>query len=103
MLDGGYMGKILRIDLSNQTYTIEPLKKDDVIKLMGGRGLAAKKYYEEISSSVKPFDAENKIFIFTGPLTGLKLPSTTKFQLSTKSPETGRYLCSNSGGHFGPQ
>ena len=103
MLNGGYMGKVLRIDLTNQKHQVEPLKENEVVKLLGGRGLAAKRYYDEIGGEVKPFDAENKVFFFTGPLTGLRLPSTTKFQLSTKSPETGQYLCSNCGGNFGPQ
>ena len=103
MLDGGYMGKILRIDLSTKTYQIEPLKENEVLKLLGGRGLAAKRYFDEIVPQIKPFDPENKVFFFTGPLTGVALPSTTKFLLSTKSPETGTYLCSNCGGNFGPQ
>ncbi len=103
MLGGGYLGKILRINLSKKEYHAEPLQKDEVLKLLGGRGLAAKRYYDEIDPQVKPLDPQNKIFFFTGPLTGLNLPSTTKFQLSTKSPETGGYLCSNCGGSFGPQ
>jgi aldehyde:ferredoxin oxidoreductase len=103
MFDGGYTGKILRINLSAKKYQIEPLKENEVLKLLGGRGLAAKSYYDEIAPQIKSFDPDNKIFFFTGPLTGVALPSTTKFQLSTKSPETGRYLCSNCGGNFGPQ
>ncbi len=102
MLKGGYMGKVLRINLTKKDYSVEDLKESEVLKLMGGRGLAAKRYYEEIDPAVKPFDQENKIFFFTGPLTGVRLPSTTKFQLSTKSSETGMYLCSNCGGDFGP-
>ncbi len=38
-----------------------------------------------------------------GPLTGLPLPAATKFQLTTKSPETGGYLCSNCSGRVGTQ
>jgi len=103
MLAGGYLGKILRINLSKKEYHAEPLEMDEVLKLLGGRGLSAKRYYDEIDPQVKPLDEQNKVFFFTGPLTGVHLPSTTKFQLSTKSPETGRYLCSNCGGNFGPQ
>lgn len=103
MFDGGYMGKILRINLSTKKYQTEPLKENEVLKLLGGRGLAAKSYYDEIAPQIKSFDPDNKIFFFTGPLTGVALPSTTKFQLSTKSPETGQYLCSNCGGNFGPR
>ncbi|HEB30265.1 MAG TPA: aldehyde ferredoxin oxidoreductase [Spirochaetes bacterium] len=99
---GGYVGKILRVDLSTKQYKTEPVNEDHLLKLLGGRGLAAKMYYDEIGPEVKPFDEANKIFFITGPLTGVNLPSTTKFQLSTRSPETGMYLCSNCGGDFGP-
>lgn len=100
---GGYLGNILRINLSTKKYSVEPLKESEVLKLLGGRGIAARMYYDEIGPEVKPFDEANKVFFVTGPLTGVNLPSTTKFQLSTKSPETGVYLCSNCGGDFGPR
>lgn len=100
---GAYLGKILRINLSTQETQVETIEDRDYEMLLGGRGLAAKMYYNEIRPEVKPFDPENKVFFMTGPLTGVALPSTTKFQLSTKSPETGMYLCSNCGGDFGPQ
>jgi aldehyde:ferredoxin oxidoreductase len=103
MFKGGYVGKILRVNLTGKTVKVEPLKENEAQKLLGGRGLAAKRYYDEIGPEVGPFDAENKVFFFTGPMTGVQLPSTTKFQLATKSPETRMYLCSNCGGDFGPQ
>ena len=103
MFKGGYLGKFLRVNLSTREHRVEDLKENVVLKLLGGRGLAAKMYYDEIGPDVKPFDPANKVFFVTGPLTGVALPSTTKFQLSTKSPETGQYLCSNCGGEFGPQ
>jgi aldehyde:ferredoxin oxidoreductase len=99
---GAYLGKILRVNLSTKKTSIQQLKEDEVAKLLGGRGLAAKLYYDEIGPEVKPFDPENKIIFVTGPLTGVRLPSTTKFQLATKGAETNRYLCSNCGGDFGP-
>ncbi|TFG58684.1 MAG: aldehyde ferredoxin oxidoreductase, partial [Spirochaetales bacterium] len=50
-----------------------------------------------------PSTRATSCIFFTGPLTGVDLPSTTKFQLATKSPETRGYLCSNCSGNFGPQ
>jgi aldehyde:ferredoxin oxidoreductase len=100
---GAYLGNILRVNLSSKSSTIETIDEKRIEKLLGGRGLAAKLYYDEVGPGVKPFDPENKLFFMTGPLTGVKLPSTTKFQLATKSPETGIYMCSNCGGDFGPQ
>ncbi|MBC8452348.1 MAG: hypothetical protein H8D65_00665 [Spirochaetes bacterium] len=101
MFNGGYLGKILRINLSTKEIKTEEIEEKIYHKLLGGRGLAAKYYYEEVGPEVKPFDIENKIFLFAGPLTGLTLPAPTKYQLSTKAPETGHYLCSNSSGKMG--
>lgn len=103
MFTGAYLGKILRIDLSTRQTRVETIDPADFKMLLGGRGVAAKMYYEEIAPEVGPLDPQNKVFLMTGPMTGVALPSTTKFQLATKSPETGTYLCSNCGGQFGPQ
>jgi aldehyde:ferredoxin oxidoreductase len=99
----GYAGKILRVNLSTKTSSVEALKEREVELLLGGRGIAAKYYHDEIGPKVDALSPENKIIFMTGPLTGTALVSTTKFQLSTKSPETRMYLCSNCGGDFGPQ
>ena len=103
MYKGGYLGHILRIDLTTRRYRPEPLWEPGVANFLGARGLAARYYYDEIGPDIDPFDPANKIIMMTGPLTGVRLPSTTKIGLSTKSPETGHYLCTNSGGDFGPQ
>lgn len=100
---GAYLGKILRINLATKEVSEQSIEEHMYEKLLGGRGIAAKIYYDEVGADVKPFDPENKLIFMTGPLTGVRLPSTTKFQVATKSPETGMYMCSNSGGEFGPQ
>ena len=79
MFNGGYLGKILRVNLSEKTAKTETIEEKIYLKLLGGRGLAAKYYYEEVGADVKPFDTENKIFFFAGPLTGLTLPAPTKY------------------------
>jgi aldehyde:ferredoxin oxidoreductase len=100
---GGYLGRLLRVNLSDRSVKTEAIDPRRFELLLGGRGVAAKYYFDEIPASTDPLGPANKIFFFTGPLTGLPLPSTTKFQLSTRSPETRRYLCSNCGGDFGPR
>lgn len=102
MFKGGYLGKILKIDLTTQSVTIEPVKDEYFQKYLGGRGLAARYYYDEIPAVADPLSPENKIIIMTGPITGVRLPTATKFQLATKSPISGSYLCTNSSGDFGP-
>jgi len=102
-IKGGYVGNLLRVNLSNKTYHVEHLDKALLKKFLGGRGIAAKIYFEEIPPEIKPLDEKNKLIFMTGPLTGTVVPASTKFQCATKSAETGIYLCSNSGGDFGPQ
>lgn len=99
---GGYMGKRLRIHLDSRKWEIETIDPEEYFYYLGGRGLGALWYWREIDADVLPLSSGNKIGFFGGPMTGTPLISTTKFQCATKSPETGHYLCSNSGGNFGP-
>ncbi len=99
---GGYLGKALRIDLSSGSWRVEDVDPGIQRAYLGGRGVAARYYLREIPAGMRAEDLGNKLFFFTGPLTGAPVPASGKFQCATVSPETGRYLCSNSGGNFGP-
>ncbi len=103
MITGGYTRKLLRINLSTREHSIEPIELQEYEQFLGGRGTGAAWYWSEIPPDVAPLESANKLGFFTGPMTGAPLVSTTKFQLATKGPETGRYLCSNSSGNFGPR
>jgi len=103
MFSGGYLGRLIRINLSTRQVSIEPIPEEKLRLFLGARGLGAEWYSREVSPQVKPFDIENKMAFFAGPMTGTPLVSTTKFDLTTKGPETGRYLCSNASGNFGPR
>ncbi|MBS3994633.1 MAG: aldehyde ferredoxin oxidoreductase family protein [Alkaliphilus sp.] len=98
----GYKGKLLRINLTHKTVIEEIIEEEDIRLLLGGRGIAAKYYYDEIGPEIEPLSEENKIIFMTGPLTGAPVYASTKMQLATKSPLTNIYLCSNSSGNFGP-
>ncbi|MBA7683275.1 hypothetical protein ES703_91637 [subsurface metagenome] len=65
----GYAGKILRVDLSSGTITHVPTM-DYADRFLGGRGVAAKIYWDEVSPEVKALDAENRLIFITGPLAG---------------------------------
>lgn len=99
---GGTTGKVLFINLSKNSFHVKALPKEEYIKYLGARGMAAKLYRDLIDPQIGPLDSENSLIFFTGPLTGTQVPASTKFGLATKSPETGHYLCSNSSGDFGP-
>lgn len=103
MFQGGYTGRILRINLDTRRSSVEKADPEDYRLFLGGRGLGALWYWREVGPKVEPLSPENKIAFFAGPMTGTPLVSTTKFQVTTKGPETGHYLCSNSSGDFGPR
>ena len=48
----GYCGKVMRVNLRTRTTSVEPLKENEVRQLLGGRGIAAKYYYDEIGPGV---------------------------------------------------
>lgn len=103
MIKSGYTKKLLRINLTTREHSVEPIELQEYEQFLGGRGTGAAWYWREIPPEIAPLEAANKLGFFTGPMTGAPLVSTTKFQLATKGPETGRYLCSNSSGNFGPR
>jgi len=46
-MQGGYMNRILRVDLSNRTWTTEELDEKLVRDYIGGRGFGAKFLYDD--------------------------------------------------------
>jgi len=97
----GFMGKILRVNLTNSTISEEPLRQKDTEMFLGGSGLATKYLFDELEPGIDPLGPENKLIIMTGPLTGTISPSSGRYSAVTKSPLTGFWGSSNSGGHWG--
>lgn len=98
-----YNGKMLRIDLTNQTIKTESLPMDLATKFIGGRGLGTKILYDEGVATVDPLSSDNKLIYLTGPLTGVAVPTGGRYMVVTKSPLTGMIASSNSGGVWGAQ
>jgi len=83
----GYAGKILRVDLSSGSISDTPTM-DYAEKFVGGRGIAAKIYWDEVPPEVNAFDAENRLIFATGPLGGLPALSGSRWQVCGKSPSS---------------
>ncbi|MDW8021185.1 MAG: aldehyde ferredoxin oxidoreductase family protein [Nitrososphaerota archaeon] len=97
----GITGKLLRIDLTKRKSIVENIPLKWFHKYLGGRGLAARYYYDEISADVDPLSPENKLIFSTGVLTGTPAFGATKAYIVSKSPLTGHYSVANAGGYFG--
>ena len=100
---GGYIGNILRVNLSENKITTEPLDLRTAKLFMGGRGIGSKIIFDEVAPKTDPLGIENKIVFATGPLTGSKAPSCCRYVVVTKSPLTNTITMANAGGFFGPE
>ncbi|MHA2349793.1 MAG: aldehyde ferredoxin oxidoreductase C-terminal domain-containing protein [Candidatus Thorarchaeota archaeon] len=97
----GYMGKILRINLTTSTITEEFPDDETLRKYLGGSGLATKILFEETEPGIDPLGPENKLIFMTGPLTGTNSPSTGRYSVVTKAPLTNGWGQANSAGFWG--
>ncbi|MDI3535308.1 MAG: aldehyde:ferredoxin oxidoreductase [Thermosediminibacterales bacterium] len=99
----GYCGKFLRVNLSKGIITEEELPGKVIEKYIGANGLGAYYLYKETEKGVDPLGENNKLILFTGPLTGTIFPSSPKIGIFSKSPLTGGFMDSYAGGHFGAE
>jgi aldehyde:ferredoxin oxidoreductase len=99
----GYAGKYLRIDLSNEKISKVPLSQGMARDYIGGTGFCAYILWNELSQKTDPLSPENRIIFAVGPLTGAFFPPAGRFVIATKSPLTGIWGESHSGGFFGPE
>ena len=98
---GGYMGKVLKINLTTQTVEDYPFSDRERELFIGGKMMAAKILGDHLTGQEKPFSEKNLLVITTGPMTGAGAPSASRFNISTLSPQTGYITSSNCGGNFG--
>jgi aldehyde:ferredoxin oxidoreductase len=99
----GWIGKLIRVNLSNSSIKVESLKMDDAKLYLGGRGLGSKYLFDEIDPTIDPLSQENKLIFMTGPLTGTYATCAGRYNVVAKAPLTGTIGAANSGGHFGPE
>ncbi|HOC70289.1 MAG TPA: aldehyde ferredoxin oxidoreductase family protein [Candidatus Hydrogenedentes bacterium] len=98
---GGYAGKVLKIDLTNQEISEYPWSDEDRALYLGGKIMAAKILYDNIRAGTDGFAPENMLVVSTGPLSGTAAPASSRFNISSISPLTGLCASSNCGGNFG--
>jgi aldehyde:ferredoxin oxidoreductase len=98
----GYTGKILRVDLSKRRVETEALDETLAQKFIGGSGLAAKVLYDETGPETDPLGPENRLIFMTGPFAATPVITSGRHAVVTKSPLTGIFAESDSGGTWGP-
>jgi aldehyde:ferredoxin oxidoreductase len=98
----GYTGKILKVDLSSVSMSEVPTS-DYADRFIGGRGIAAKIYWNEVPPESKAFDPENRLIFMTGPTAGYPGIAGSRSQICGKSALTnpGQFYYGTMGGSWG--
>jgi len=99
----GFCGKVLIVDLSNESFDEEHLSEEVMRQYLGGYGLATKLIYEKMAPKTGVLSLEAIFGFFPGLLTGTVAPLSGRYMVAGKSPLTGTWGDSNSGGTFGPE
>jgi aldehyde:ferredoxin oxidoreductase len=100
---GGYMGKILFVNLSTNEIKEEVPEERLYRDFIGGYGIGARILYSRQKGGVDPLGPENTLGLVTGPLTGTPAITGARYTAVAKSPITGGWGDANSGGDFGPK
>ncbi len=99
---GGYIGKLLFVDLSTGKIKEETPEESLYRDFIGGYGVGARILYSRQKAGADPLGPANTLGIMTGPLTGTPTPLGCRYVVIGKSPLTGGWGDANCGGYFGP-
>ena len=94
----GFFNRVLKIDAGAQSFQVEEISDQALEKVLGGKGLATRLLLDNNPPGVDPLAPENNLIIAGGPLTDTPIYGSCRHGIFTKSPQTGFYAESYSGG-----
>jgi len=94
----GHYGRTLVVDLTSGQFQVEKPTEEIYKKYIGGKGLASYLLYQLNPPGIDPLHADNCLIFATGPITGSRIWGSCRYGVFTKSPQTGFYSESYSGG-----
>jgi len=100
MYKGGYSGKVLRVNLTEQKSTVEDLPQETARDFIGGAGFGIKYLFDEVKGGTDALGPENKLIFASGPFSGTTIPCASRMAVTAKSPLTGAVGMALTGGHF---
>lgn len=96
----GVAGKILRVELTSRSITVDQPDEGFYRSYLGGAGFVSYFLLKEVPRGIDALDPQNRLIFACGPLTGLAMPGVTRNCVGAKSPLTGGYAKSEVGGFF---
>ena len=99
----GYNGKIVRVDLTTKTATVE--EPDELVyrTYVGGGGLASYYLLKELKPGIDPLSADNILIFASSVISGAPIAGMVRYTVAAKSPLTGAYGEAEAGGFWGPE
>jgi len=94
----GFFNQLLRIDLTHRKSKVEPISESILRSYLGGKGLGSYLLLKETPPHIDPFSPQNRLIITLGPLADTPFYGSSRYAVFTKSPQTGIYSESYSGG-----
>ena len=99
----GTTEKLLRVNLSTGSLSVETISEDFYRLYPGGKALAGYILLNEIPPHTEPLSPENVLVIANGLLTGAPVSTATRYIVSARSPLTNGYGESEAAGFWGPE
>ncbi len=97
---GGYTGKILRVNLSDRSTSIEEPDDKFYRQYFGGTALTGYYLLKELKPGIDPLGPENKLIFSSGVITGIPCAGSGRNGVGSKSPLTNGWGDSQAGGFW---
>lgn len=97
----GFYNMVLRVNATHKSFDLKIISDGVLRQTLGGKGLAAHLLLLHNPPRVDPLAPENHLIIASGPVSGTGIWGSCRHGIYTKSPQTGYYSESYSGGTVG--
>ncbi len=99
----GYWNKILHLSLTDRTTRVEEPGDRFFRRYAGGRGFIAHYLLKHVPKGADPLGPDNILILAPGVVTGAPVPGAGRHSVGAKSPLTGGFGESESGGYWGAE
>lgn len=97
----GFYNMVLRVNITLKSFDIKIISDNILRETLGGKGLATYLLRTHNPAGVDPLSPDNHLIIASGPVAGTAIWGSCRHGIYTKSPQTGFYSESYSGGKAG--
>jgi aldehyde:ferredoxin oxidoreductase len=99
----GYNGKILAVNLSDETIEVREPDERWYRTYFGGSGIIGKILCDEVAADVDPLGPDNVLVFACSVVTGAPLAGFNRYAIGAKSPLTGGFARTEAAGFWGPE